>query len=100
MIFDQLERAFMLIGDKVIMATGGQKNFDEFNVKEENVTSELVIVPRAILPGPEPETRQSLNNMTKQVICDLASEKFGLDFNFRTEKKTLITQYLTAQTEE
>lgn len=98
-IIDQLERAFMVIGDKVMMAGGGHKNFDDFEVSEDNVTSELVISPRPLAFTPTPETRRSLNNVTKKEICDLASERFGVDLNFRTEKKELITQFLNAQEE-
>lgn len=87
----------MIIGDKVIMASGGTKNFDDFEVKAENVTSELVVAPRLDLDKPTLETRKSLNNMTKAVICELALERFGVELVHRTEKKTLITQFLEAQ---
>ena len=100
MIINQLERAFMTIGDKLIMAGGGHKNFDEFEVREENVTNELVIKSRPDQPSKILEDRKSLNNMTKQAICDLAVERFGIELNFRTEKKELITQFLEAQANE
>lgn len=96
-ILDQLEKAFMVIGDRVIMASGGQKNFDEFEIREDNVTNELVVKPRPLPLRAHLETRKSLNNITKQAICDLCVERYGVELNFRTEKKILITTYLSLQ---
>lgn len=90
----------MVIGDKVITVGSGSLGLDDFDVQEENITSELVVRPRAALPRTTFETRQSLNNMTKQAICDLAVERYGVDMNFRTEKKQLITEFLALQDEE
>jgi hypothetical protein len=90
----------MVIGDKVIMAGGGHKNFDEFDVSEDNITSELVIRPRPGQRKKPVESRQSLNNMTKQQICDLSLERFGIELNFRDEKKALISEFLEYQTQE
>lgn len=89
----------MVIGDKVIMAGGGYKNFDEFDVSEDNITSELVIKPRAGQPKRPTETRQSLNDMTKQQICELSLERFGIPLNYRNEKKSLISEFLDYQQE-
>lgn len=100
MILDQLERALMAIGDKVITASGGFKNTDSFEIDKKNVTNELVVKPRPKTPIPLRETRNSLNNLTKQAICELASERYGFDLNFRTEKKILITQFLTIQNQD
>lgn len=94
MILDQLERAFMVIGDKV-MSAGGHTNFDDYEA-----TSELVVKPRAVEPRPDLEDRKSLNNMTKQVICDLCMERYGVELCFRTEKKQLITEFLDIQDQE
>ena len=100
MILDQLERAFMVIGDKIIMAGSGAKDFDDFEILDENVTSELVVKPRPEEPKTHFETRQSLNNVTKKTICDLALERYGVELNFKTEKKMLISQYLALQEHE
>ena len=99
-LLDQLEKVFMVIGDKVIMAGGGYKNFDEFDVSEDNITSELVIKPRPGQLKRPIESRQSLNDMTKQQICDLSLERFGIELNFRNEKKALISEFLEHQTQE
>jgi len=85
----------MVIGDKVITAGAGQNKFDDYEA-----TSELVVKPRAEEPRPYIETRLSLNNMTKQAICDLCMERYGIALNFRTEKKKLITEYLDIQDRE
>lgn len=87
----------MVIGDKVITAGGGYKNIDEFEVRNENVTNELVVRPRQELPKMALETRRSLNNRTKQEICELSVERYGQELNFRTEKKLLISQFLEIQ---
>lgn len=79
------------------MAGSGQNNLDDFEILEGNVTSELVVKPRPKEPKTEVETRRSLNNMTKQAICDLSVERYGVELNFRTEKKDLISQYLELQ---
>ena len=97
MILDQLEKAFMVIGNRVIMASGGQQNFDDFEIKNENVTNELVVKPRPLQQKRDLETRKSLNNMTKKAICELCIEIFGIDLNFRIEKKLLITEFLLLQ---
>lgn len=81
------------------MAGGGYKNFDEFDVSEDNITSELVIKPRAGQPKRPMETRQSLNDMTKQQICELSLERFGIPLNYRSEKKSLISEFLDYQQE-
>lgn len=98
-LLERLEKVFMVIGDKVIMAGGGYKNFDEFDVSEDNITSELVIKPRAGQPKRPMETRQSLNDMTKQQICELSLERFGIPLNYRSEKKSLISEFLDYQQE-
>lgn len=97
MILDQLEKAFMLIGDKVIMVSGGQNNFDEHDITEGNVTSELVIKPRLPAFTKPHENRASLNNKTKRVICEQCLEDFGVELNIRPEKKFLITAFLAVQ---
>jgi len=94
-LLDQLTKVFMVIGDKVIMAGGGQYNFDNF--ESYDMTKEVVVRPRSLKKTFVDETRNSLNNMTKQQICDLALERYGVEFNLRTEKKLLITQYLEVQ---
>jgi hypothetical protein len=96
-ILDKLEQAFMVIGDRVITVGGGAKALDSYDIKQENVTAELIVKPRAAGPQEPIETRQSLNNMTKQAICELCVERFGIDLNFRTEKKLLITEFLCIQ---
>jgi hypothetical protein len=96
-ILDQLEKALMIIGDKVIMVSGGQKNFDEHDIADDNVTSELVIKPRQPAFTKPHENRASLNNKTKRTICDQCLEDFGVELNIRPEKKFLITAFLTVQ---
>jgi hypothetical protein len=96
-IFDQLEKAFMIIGDKVIMASGGQKNFDDHDIIDDNVTSELVIKPRLPAFTKPHENRASLNNKTKRAICDQCLEDYGVELNIRPEKKFLITAFLAVQ---
>lgn len=95
----QLEKAFWVIGDRIVaMGSGQNHNFDDKEIREENVTSELVIRP--IKPKSVArtiETRETLNQLTKQQICNAASERFGVDLNFRTEKKVLITEFLAEQ---
>jgi len=98
-LFDQLEKVFMVIGDKVLMASGG-KSIDDYDIKDDNVTSELVVRPRPEPPAAPMETRNSLNNMTKQMICDKCVERYGVELNFRTEKKHLITEFLAIQETE
>ena len=90
----------MVIGDRVITVSGGAKTIDEYDIKDDNVTSELVVKPRAATPKEPIETRQSLNNKSKQEICELCVERYGVDLNFRTEKKQLITEFLAAQDAE
>lgn len=97
MILDQLEKALMIIGGKVIMASGGQKNFDEHDIADDNVTSELVIKPRQPAFTKPHENRASLNNKTKRAICDQCLEDFGVELNIRPEKKFLITAFLAVQ---
>ena len=80
------------------MASGGQKNFDEYDITDDNVTTELVIKPRKPAYTIPDEDRESLNNMTKRMICDRCVEQFGIELNFRTEKKLLITEFLDHQT--
>jgi hypothetical protein len=99
-ILNQIERAFMLIGDKVITASSGIKALDDYNIKQDNITSELVIMPRAADTQHLVATRQSLNSITKQKICDMCLETFGVTLNFRIEKKHLITEYLALQDNE
>jgi hypothetical protein len=96
-ILDQLEKALMIIGGKVIMASGGQKNFDEHDIADDNVTSELVIKPRQPAFTKPHENRASLNNKTKRTICDQCLEDFGVELNIRPEKKFLITAFLAVQ---
>jgi hypothetical protein len=96
-ILDQLEKALMIIGDKVIMVSGGQKNFDEHDIADDNVTSELVIKPRQPAFTKPHENRASLNNKTKRTICDQCLEDFGVELNIRPEKKFLITAFLAVQ---
>ena len=91
MLLEQFEKAFMVVGDKVFMISGGQKNFDEYNRCEDHVTSELVI--RARSHKQPTETRESLNNITKQQICDLSHAVLDP----RIEKKHLITLFLEYQ---
>ena len=87
----------MIIGDKVIMVSGGQKNFDEHDIADDNVTSELVIKPRLPAFTKPHENRASLNNKTKRTICDQCLEDFGVELNIRPEKKFLITAFLAVQ---
>lgn len=97
MILDQLERAFMMIGDRLIMAGGGQKNFDNFEITDGNTTNELIVRPRKPSNDMPKETRISLNNMTKRMICDLCVERFGVELSYRNEKKHLITEFIAIQ---
>jgi hypothetical protein len=92
-LLDQIEKALMVVGDKVFMISGGHKNFDEYNNCDDNVTSELVIRPRALVLKSPTETRATLNEKTKQQICDLSTAPL----NPRTEKKHLITLFLEYQ---
>ncbi len=96
-----LEKAFWVIGDRIIaMGSGTDKNFADKEIRKENITSELVIRPHPTAPKADPETRETLNQLTKQQICNLCNELFGVDLNFRTEKKLLITQFLEEQKKE
>lgn len=79
------------------MASGGHKNFDEYDITDDNVTSELVIKARAPAHTMPAENRSSLNDITKRNICDLCVERFGVELNFRIEKKLLITAFLENQ---
>ena len=79
------------------MVSGGQKNFDEHDIADDNVTSELVIKPRQPAFTKPHENRASLNNKTKRTICDQCLEDFGVELNIRPEKKFLITAFLTVQ---
>jgi len=98
-VFEQLEKAFMVIGDKVIMASGSQNELDDLEMIEEK-TSELIVKPRPRTINKKPlESRRTLNNMTKKKICEKAVEIFGVDLDIKTEKKELITQYLELQQE-
>ena len=84
----------------MLTAGTGQKGLDDFEILDGNITSELVVKPRSKEPKTILETRRSLNDMTKQAICDLSVERYGVELNFRTEKKELITQYLELQDQE
>lgn len=98
MLEKTLEKAFYAIGDKAIaMATGEHKNFADREIREENVTSELVVRPRAPATESQVETNESLNQYTKSDICDLAAERLGVDLNFRQDKAALIKNYLDEQ---
>lgn len=94
MILDQIGRAFMLIGDKVIMAS---HDINTLHIIDENVTSELVIKPRSHNNNEFVETRLTLNDKTKRQICELCLENFGVALSMRSEKKHLITSYLELQ---
>lgn len=100
MVLEQIEKAFKVIGDKVLTVGSGKDRLDDFDVIDGNVTAELVVKPRKITNTSFNETRRSLNNMTKQQICDLAVERYGVDLNMRTEKKVLITEFLELQEQE
>jgi hypothetical protein len=93
-ILDQIGRAFMLIGDKVITASN---EHSKFHILDDNITKELVIKPRPNVNSPMAETRLTLNNETKRRICELCLEHFGVSLNMRSEKKHLITSYLKFQ---
>jgi len=93
-ILEQIERFFMIVGDKVIAAGGGKVNFEEYEA-----TSELVIKPRSVETTEWLENYESLNNMTKQQICNLALERYGIDFKFRNKKEILISEFLSLQNE-
>jgi hypothetical protein len=96
-----LEKAFWVIGDKIVAMSSGQNhNFEDKEIREENITSELVIRPYKKSTQTPIETRESLNRLTKKQICDLCSERFGIDLNLRTEKKVLISQFLEEQNTE
>jgi hypothetical protein len=100
MVLEQIEKAFKVIGDKVLTAGSGKNRLDDFEIIQGNVTTQLVVKPRKAVDNGFSETRRSLNNMTKQAICDLAVERYGVDLNMRTEKKVLITEYLELQEQE
>lgn len=95
MILDQIEHAFMTIGDKVIKVSGMQSKFDEYEQ-----TSELVVKPRNKEPKLDTENRNSLNNRTKQAINDLCVERYGVEIDLRVEKKHMITQFLEIQKQD
>jgi len=100
LVLDQLEKAFKVIGDKVLTAGSGKNKLDDFDIIQGNVTAQLVVKPRKESESEVSESRKSLNNMTKRQICDLAVERYGVDLNMRTEKKVLITEYLELQAQE
>lgn len=79
------------------MAGGGQKNFDDYDITDDNVTNELVVKPRKSIVTRLREDRVSLNNKTKRAICDQCLEDFGIELSIRHEKKFLITEFLSAQ---
>jgi hypothetical protein len=95
MILDHIEEVFKVVGDKVIMASGGYDKF--ISIQNFDETNELVITPRPEQPVSLKEDRISLNNMTKQQICEKSVELYGIDLMMSTEKKLLITQYLQVQ---
>jgi len=96
-ILDQLERAFMVIGGSVITVSGGPKALDEYDIKNDNVTSELVVQSRPARPREPAATRHDLNMLTKQDIYDAALEKYGVELKIRSEKKALISAFLELQ---
>lgn len=97
-MLNHLEKAFWVIGDKMIaMGTGEHKRVDHREIREENITNELVIRPAAIKFIALPETRETLNELTKQQICELANERLGINLTFRNNKTTLINRFLEEQ---
>lgn len=65
-----------------------------------NTTSELVVNPRPDFSNKDYiECRKTLNSLTKQQICELSLEQFGVELDIRTEKKILISEFLRNQEE-
>ena len=96
-MLETLEKAFYVIGDRVIAMSVGSDKFDGKEIRSENVTSELIIRPVASMATPIVETRETLSQLTKRDICNLAIERFGADLNYRLGKPALISAYLDEQ---
>lgn len=95
-MLETLEKAFYVIGNKMINMSTGSDSLDSHEFHDAIITNELIIRPQS-QKSIVVQTRETLNQLTKQRICDLAAEEFGAEFNFRTEKKQLISLYLLEQ---
>lgn len=95
MLLERLERVFMVIGDKVINASVGAKTLDEYDVTpDDNIVVDPKTLSKLLLPN---ETRNSLNNISKEDICELSLKRFGKMLDINSEKKDLISSYLSLQ---
>lgn len=95
MLLEQIEKAFKAVGSH-LMAGGIINNVDNFHLRDDNVTSELLISPY-YYKSKVIETSETLQTFTKQQICDLALDRFGIILNYHTVKKILMQQYLDLQ---
>ena len=96
-MLETLEKAFYVIGDRVIAMSVGSRKFDGREIRTENMTSELIVRPGVVSSVDAIETQETLSQMTKRDICDLAAERFGSDLNFRLGKTDLIAAFLVEQ---
>ena len=96
-MLETLEKAFYVIGDRVIAMSVRSDKFDGKEIRSENVTSELIIRPVASMATTIVETRETLSQLTKRDICNLAIERFDADLNYRLGKPALISAYLDEQ---
>ena len=96
-MLETLEKAFYVIGDRVIAMSVGSDKFDGREIRAENVTPELVIRPVTNVTTTVVETRETLSQLTKRDICSLSAERFGVDLNYRLGKPELISAYLEEQ---
>lgn len=94
MILARLEQAFKFIGEKVISVANGQNSVENFEIVNQNIA-----IPNVLHDdGPNNlENRRTLNNLTKQDICNLAVIRYNIELNVYNEKKHLITEYLELQ---
>lgn len=94
MLLEQIEKAFKAVGSH-LMAGGIINNVENFHLRDDNVTSELLVLTR--YRHKLTETADTLQSFTKQQICDLALDRFGIELNYHTAKQLLMQQYLDLQ---
>ena len=96
-MLETLEKAFYVIGDRVMAMSVGNPKFDQREIYADNITNELVIRPTKITPPVLMETRETLSQITKRDICNMSLERFGVELNYRLGKPELISMYLKEQ---
>jgi hypothetical protein len=94
-MWHNLGELFYVIGDKIVSFGTHSKHDDQKEILDPDrvfdkpITDDLVPV----------ESPESLREMTKQDICNLSAERFGVGLNIRSTKPELISAYLTRQLE-